>query len=95
MEELRLWIKDVGFPIACACASMWAVFQLFKIRERERAGKDDKLATAICENTAEMKEQTAYLKKFGSDPRKLCQADKIKEELHEFEKRGIKPEFEH
>lgn len=48
MEEIRLWVKDVGFPIAVAIAAIYALYRLFFLRE------DDKRAlTQAMEHHAE------------------------------------------
>ena len=68
MEEIRLWIKDVGFPIAVACASMWAMYRLFMMRESERLARNDRVADAIVSNTEATKDLTTSLRGWGSDP---------------------------
>ena len=78
MEELRLWIKDVGFPIAVACASMWAMYKMFVIRETERDAKQDRVAAAIKDNTDATRDLTVSLRGWGSDPfKKVCKAEEL------------------
>lgn len=81
-ESARLWIKDVGFPIFVACLAIYAMYQLFRLREQERKMRDDRLALAIETNTSstndlavQQKEQHDWWKQFGSDPfSKVCKA---------------------
>lgn len=75
MEELRLWIKDLGFPVVSTVVLGWVVLQLFKLRESERNIKDDKVAVAIKDNTEATKALTVSLRGWGSDPFKnVCKA---------------------
>jgi hypothetical protein len=83
MEDLRLWIKDVGFPIVCACAAMYACYRLFLMRERDRDARNDKVAMELKENTGATRDLTISLRGWGSDPfKKVCRAQELADAIN-------------
>ncbi len=88
--ELRLWIKDVGFPIVVCLLAIYALYKMFMMKEdsdkslRVSLEKHaDKIAdvsknssTAIDGNTQATRDLTSIIQKnIGSDPDgKICQA---------------------
>jgi hypothetical protein len=88
MDELRLWIRDLGFPITVAVAAIYALYKLFMMREEDRQALTQSLAnhaeaisklshesnTALGHNTLATQELSDTIKKkFGSDL--FCKAE--------------------
>jgi hypothetical protein len=86
-ETIRLWIRDLGFPITVSAIAIYALYKMFMMREQlitahsaalEKHANDFKQMTAV---TAQAyAENTKATKDLSEQMKEICRADKCRAE---------------
>ena len=86
-EAVMRWIKEVGFPIFCACLAVWGCVYLFRLREKDRENRDKeskehaeslaevslKATAALDRNSQALEVRTGSIEENTEETRKLSE----------------------